>query len=352
MPELSVITAFFNEAETLPLFRQRLCAVLEGLGRGAEILLVDDHSNDHSPALAREWAKSDARVVYIRLSRNCGSHAAFAAGLANCRGECAVLLAADLQDPPETIPALLDKRREGHDVVWAVREHREGASWSARFSAALYYRLMRRLGLSEMPATGADFLLVDRKVIDACNAIREKNTSILAMILWMGFRQTSISYVKKARSAGGSKWTFAKKLKLFADSVVSFSYAPIRFTSWFGLALALCGFLYAAIVVIGWFVGFIVAGVGFAALMTVLLIGQGAILVSLGVIGEYVWRAFDEARGRPRYIVEDYRSSDFLPRGDSLPVSATCSTLNGATPEAGLRSHAENVPLADPQASP
>jgi dolichol-phosphate mannosyltransferase len=168
---------------------------------------------------------------------------------------------------------------------------------------------MRRLGLVEMPATGADFLLIDRKVVDAVNAITERHTSFLAMILWMGFRQTSIPYVKEARSAGRSKWTLSKKIKLVVDSVVSFSYAPIRLVSWFGLGLALCGFLYAVFVIIGWFLGFVLAGVGFAALMTVLLIGQGAILVSLGVIGEYLWRAFEEARGRPRYIVEEYFSS-------------------------------------------
>jgi dolichol-phosphate mannosyltransferase len=164
---------------------------------------------------------------------------------------------------------------------------------------------MRRVALPEMPAQGADFLLIDRKVIDACNCVSEKHTSLLAMILWMGFRQTSIEYVKQARRAGKSKWTLAKKAKLFIDSVVSFSYAPIRMMSCLGSLMAAGGFVYALVVTIGRLTGSVVAGTGFAALMTVLLVGQGSILMMLGILGEYLWRTFDEARGRPRYLIEE-----------------------------------------------
>ena len=161
-----------------------------------------------------------------------------------------------------------------------------------------------------MPTKGADFLLMDRKVIDAYNSIPEKNTSFLAMILWMGFRQTSIEYVKQARHAGTSKWTFAKKLKLFIDSMVSFSYVPIRLMSLLGFLMAVSGFVYALAVVVGRLTGWVAAGTGFAALMTVLLVGQGSILIMLGILGEYLWRTFDEARGRPRYIIEEYVTSN------------------------------------------
>jgi polyisoprenyl-phosphate glycosyltransferase len=323
MPRLSIITAFYNDATNLPAFRERLSAVLAGLE--AEVILIDDHSSDDGPEIVRDWVASDPRVTYLRLSRNCGSHAAFSAGLAECTGDCVILLAADLQDPPETIPQLVAQWREGYDVVWAVRQERKGESWSTRLFARLYYGLMRRIALPEMPSQGADFLLMDRKVVDAYNAIPEKHTSFLAMILWMGFRQTSIEYVKQARHAGRSKWTLAKKLKLFVDSVVSFSYAPIRIMSCFGLAMATCGFLYAAVVIVGRLAGWIAAGTGFAALMTVLLVGQGLILTMLGVLGEYLWRTFDEARGRPRYIVEESlrptpvsrRPASRLPQADS-----------------------------------
>ncbi len=305
MSRISVISALFNESENLATFRRRLCDVLEKADVDAEILLVDDHSTDDSRQLARQWLTEDPRVTYLRLSRNCGSHAAFSAGLAHCTGDCAVLLAADLQDPPEVVPQLLAKWRKGHDVVWASREKREGESWATKLFAGAYHSLMRRFASPDMPAGGADFLLMDRKVIDAYNAIPEKNTSFLAMILWMGFRQTSIRYVKQARHAGRSKWMLSKKLKLFIDSFVSLSYAPIRLMSLLGLVMALCGFVYALVVIVGWFCGLVVAGAGFAALMTVLLVGQGIIMMMLGVLGEYLWRTFDEARGRPRYIIEE-----------------------------------------------
>jgi len=314
---LSIVTAFYNEAENLPLFRQRVTSLLESLKARGEIVLLDDHSTDESPAIAKQWASEDARVKYVRLSRNSGSHAAFSAGLAHCTGDCAVLLAADLQDPPETVRELLEHWREGSDVVWAVRLAREGETWSTQALAATYYWLMRRVALPSMPAKGADFLLVDRKVVDAYNAIAEKNTSVLAMILWMGFRQSFVPYVKQARHSGRSKWTLAKKLKLFVDSLVSFSYVPIRAMSAVGFGLAMAGFIYALVVVIGRLAGWIATGSGFAALMTVLLVGQGCTMMMLGVLGEYVWRTYDEARGRPRYIVEEVVQS-VCPAGEAL----------------------------------
>ncbi len=310
-PTISIVTAFFNETENLPLFRERITALLDGMSESGEVVLLDDHSSDDSPALARRWAEEDPRVKYVRLSRNSGSHAAFSAGLRYATGDCAVLLAADLQDPPETIPELLDRWRDGSDVVWAVRVGREGEKWSTKALAGAYYWLMRRVALPDMPAKGADFLLVDRKVVDAYNEIAEKNTSILGMILWMGFRQSFVPYVKQARHGGESKWTLTKKFKLFIDSLVSFSYAPIRIMSLAGCSLAVVGLAYALVVVVGRLQGWVATGSGFAALMTVLLVGQGITMMMLGVLGEYVWRTYDESRGRPRYIVEDSVRVDF-----------------------------------------
>jgi glycosyltransferase involved in cell wall biosynthesis len=322
MTRLSVLTAFFNEATNLPRLRERLDAVLEQLEVESEVLLIDDHSTDGSPEIARDWVKMGRSTSYLRLSRNCGSHAAFSAGLAKCRGSCAILLAADLQDPPEIIPELVARWREGFHVVWAVRDGRVGESWSTKFFAGAYYRLMRSLGFSEMPATGADFLLLDRKVIDAYNAISEKHTSFFAMILWMGFRQTSVRYVKQARWSGRTKWTLAKKLKLFVDSVVSFSYVPIRMMSWFGIVLVACGVLFGGVALVGFMTGHTIAGAGLSILLLTLLIGQGAILLSLGILGEYLWRAFDEVKGRPRYILEEYLEPGQTSCGaESGPVS-------------------------------
>lgn len=302
---ISIVTAFYNEAANLPRFRERVTNLAATIDGECEFILVDDHSTDESPRMAKEWALVDSRVRYLRLSRNSGSHIALSAGIQETRGDCAVLLATDLQDPPETVPTLIQRWMEGSDVVWAVRAAREGEKFSTKALANLYYWLMRRCALPEMPSRGADFLLMDRKVIDAYNAVGEKNTSLLGMVLWMGFRQTFVPYVKQARAGGKSKWTLAKKLKLFVDSIVSFSYVPIRAMSLFGVAMATAGFLYAAFVVAGRLGGWVDTGTGFAALMTVILIGQGVIMTMLGMLGEYLWRTYDEARGRPRYIIEE-----------------------------------------------
>lgn len=303
--EISVVIFFHNEAENLPVLRERLSAVVEENRFTSEIVLVDDCSTDDSGSLARKWAADSSRAVYLRFSRNFGSHAAVAAGLRHCSGDCTVIMAADLQDPPELIPRLVERFREGNDVVWACRSDRLGETWFTMFTAAIYYRLMRYLGLHNMPPRGADFLLISRKVVDAVNANPEKHTSVLAMILWMGFRQTSIDYVKQARHSGVSKWTLSKKIKLLVDSVVSFSYVPIRATSMIGLSMAVAGLAYALVIVVLRLCGKVAAGTGFSALMSVLLMGQGLILLMLGLLGEYVWRTFDESRGRPRYIVDE-----------------------------------------------
>ncbi len=304
MPRISIITAFLNEAENLPEFKRRVLAAVSDLPDGYEIVLVDDHSTDRGASFARSWAATEANVQYVRLSRNCGSHAAFSAGLAVCRGDCAVLLAADLQDPPEVIGQLIEQWEQQFDVVWAARAERRGERWSTRLCAAAYYAVMRRLGLPEMPRGGADFLLMDRKVIDAYNAIPEKNTSFLALVLWMGFRQTSIEYAKHTRRAGVSKWTLAKKIKLFVDSVVSFSYTPIRAASGLGLLISLIAFAMAVQVIYNALRGNPVAG--YSSVMVVVLGLGGLQLLMLGILGEYLWRAFDQARGRPWYIVEEH----------------------------------------------
>lgn len=309
---LSVVIPAYNEEDNLPEFLRRAQEVNELLAKDnlqLEVVIVDDHSSDRTQDVARGLIKTHDRIQYLRLSRNCGSHSAIAAGMKVCKGQCAVAMAVDLQDPPELIPQLVDRWRAGHEVVWAGRSSREGESFSRLFFSQLYYRIMRICGLPEMPEKGADVVLIDRKVIDAYNAIPEKHTSILGMILWMGFRQTSISYVKQARRSGRSKWTLAKKVKLTVDSIVSFSYLPIRVMTIFGFLMALAGTLYAIVIVVARIFGGVTAGTGFAALMTVLLVGQGAILVMLGILGEYLWRTFDESRGRPRYIIETHSSS-------------------------------------------
>ncbi len=301
---LSVVVAAYNEEGNLSVLYERALALdWAAMGMAPEFVFVDDHSSDRTSDILAALAAKDPRVKVLRFSKNFGSHKAFTAGLEHCSGDAAVILAADLQDPPETIPLLVAKWRTGARVVWAVRGDREGESVATRFFSQMYYFLMRRFAEVRPPRKGADFLLVDRVVVAELRAAPEKHTSLLSLIQWMGFDQDEITYTKSARLSGRSKWTLRKKLKLAIDSFVSFSYFPLRLASACGLVFAFSGFFYAAFTA----VRAITMGSpvqGWASLMCVLLIVSGVQLIMLGIVGEYLWRTFDETRGRPRYIIE------------------------------------------------
>jgi glycosyltransferase involved in cell wall biosynthesis len=300
---LTVVTPAFNEAENLPLLHSRIMEVLAAADLQGEWLIVDDHSTDDTPEAVRRLCEKDPRVRAVRLSRNFGSHAAIACGLDHADGDAVVVMAADFQDPPEAIPELVREWRAGAQVVWAVRAGREGETTATVGFARLYYWLMRRTSaLREMPATGADFLLLDRAVVEAVRRFRERHVSILALIFWMGFRQASIRYVKQPRARGRSGWTISKKLKLVVDSLTAFTFFPIRLMSYTGFVVAAAGFVYAAILVMNALAGRLVQG--WSWLMVVILILGGFQMLMLGVLGEYLWRALDEGRRRPQYLVE------------------------------------------------
>jgi dolichol-phosphate mannosyltransferase len=301
---LSVVTPGYNEAANLPLLYERLRRVLDGLDLDWEWVVVDDHSADGTFAVIADLARRDRRVRGLRLARNFGSHAGLSCGLHHVRGQAAVVMAADLQDPPETLPELVEHWRGGAQVVWAARARREGETLGTRLFSRLYYGLMRHVaGMKNMPATGADFFLIDRRVIEAFRQFPENNVSILALITWMGFRQATVSYTKQARVHGRSGWTLRKKLKLLVDSVTSFSSLPIRLMSYAGAAIALVGFVYCLVVLMNGLAGR--TPTGWAPLMAVVLVLGGVQMLMLGMLGEYVWRALDESRRRPRYLIED-----------------------------------------------
>ena len=303
-PRLSVVVAAFNEQGNLPILRDRLLGLdWASMAIEPEFIFVDDHSKDKTSEILCSFAAADPRFKVLRFSRNFGSHKAFTAGLDHATGDAAVILAADLQDPPETIPLLLEKWRGGAKVVWAIREERVGVSLFSQIAARSYYWLMRKFTEVQPPRKGADFLLVDRQVVEALRTAPEKHTSLLALIQWLGFDQDDITYTKEARLSGRSKWTLRKKLKLALDSFVSFSYAPIRLMSFFGTLFALTGFCYTSVIIFRAMV-YGIPVQGWASLMCALLIVSGVQLIMLGVLGEYMWRTFDEARGRPRYIIE------------------------------------------------
>lgn len=303
-PLLSIVTPAFNEAENLPRLYERIRSLdWAALGVDFELIVVDDHSTDGTSALLARLSAVDPRVKSIRFSRNFGSHAGCTAGLEHAAGFAAVVLAADLQDPPETIPHLLSAWREGAATVWAVRGQREGESLRTRMTARLFYLLIRRLTRMSVPPDGVDFFMVDRAVIEALRSAPESNTSLIAQIQWLGFSQSSFVYTKEARAAGRSKWTLAKRIKLSIDWVVGFSYFPIRFMSALGIGFAVLGFLYAVFLIVRRFV-FTVPVEGWTSLISVVLITAGVQLTMLGVLGEYLWRSFDASRGRPRFVIE------------------------------------------------
>ena len=304
-PELSIVIPVYNEEAVLPALRERLCGFVEQLSPlGTEIILVDDHSGDGSPQILREWCEQNPIFRYARLAKNCGSHTAVIAGLSRARGQCAVFLAADLQDPPELILRMLDLWRRGNHVVWAVREQREGVSTFDVALANLFYRLLNLLGEVNLPPRGSDFALLDRKAIDALLLSAGSDVSLSGEIARLGFSSEQVTYTKERRAAGVSKWTLKKKLKAVADAFVSFSYAPLRAMSFLGVACSLLGFAYALLVIVvrletktpvqGW-----------ASLIVVVLVLGGLQMMMLGVLGEYLWRTLEAARHRPTYFLEE-----------------------------------------------
>jgi len=301
---ISIITPAFNEAESLPLLYEHLLPSLKNLNMDWEWVIIDDHSEDDTFAVAKDLAARDKRVRGIRLARNLGSHAAIACGIHAVRGDCAVVMAADLQDPPELLSELVREWTQGYHVVWGARRERPGENASTIRFSRIYFFVMRKIvGIREMPATGSDYFLIDRLVLDGYCRFNEANMNITALLTWMGFRQKTIFYDKQLRLHGKSGWNLAKKIKIIVDSVTSFSYLPIRIMTLIGMVISFLGFIYAAIVF--WRAIVVDTPVGWASIMIVVIIIGGMIMLMMGVLGEYVWRALDEARQRPRFLVEN-----------------------------------------------
>jgi glycosyltransferase involved in cell wall biosynthesis len=292
---LSIVTPAFNEASNLEALYARLVRFFERAGEDWEWIIVDDHSRDQTFSVIERLSLVDGRVRGLRLARNSGSHVAITCGLHHAQGDAAVMMAADLQDPPETLESMIAAWRQGAQVVWAARRTAPSAL------SAFYYTVMRRVvGMREMPANGADFFLIDRVVLDAFRQFPERSVSVLALITWLGFRQESVEYDKQARVAGRSGWTFARRIQLFIDSVTAFSDAPLRLCFHGGVLLM------AVALIVGIVAAVLLPSVG-AALLLILavMIGlTGMQLLALAIVGAYVWRALEESRRRPQYLIE------------------------------------------------
>jgi polyisoprenyl-phosphate glycosyltransferase len=316
---LSVVTPAYNEEQNLPVLYRRLCAVLDPLEVEWEWIVIDDHSQDATFGVLSSISADDRRVRGVRFSRNFGSHAALSCALSRAEGDAAVIIAADLQDPPEVIPTLVERWNRGAQLVWATRERREGERVSTIGFARIYYAIMRNVvGITELAETGADFCLIDRMVIDAYLRFGERNVSLFALIAWMGFRQETIGYTKEARLHGNSGWTMAKKVKLAIDSIAAFSFLPVRVMSWLGVFTAFAGFGYAAFIIYNAIAG--QPAEGWSSLMVAVMIIGGLQMLMLGILGEYLWRALDETRRRPRYTIEAATSDGAAVTTRGLPV--------------------------------
>ena len=301
---VSIIVPAFNEQENLKTLYERLYAVARQVEKHEfEFIFIDDCSLDKTPEILKDLHREDNRVKIIRFARNCGSHAALAAGLRYCVGECAITLACDLQDPPELIVPLLAKWSEGKKIVWAVRSKRMGESFSVKMFSRIYYGLINMFTSIKMPSLGADVFLADRVVIEAFKGMPEKHTSIYMALAWLGFPQGTIDYVKESRNAGRSKWTLGKKIKLILDSLLSFSDVFIRVMSIFGFLMALGGFTYALSIIFRYF-AYGIPGQGWSSLIVAIFVLGGIQMMMLGLLGEYLWRTFDESRRRPQFVVE------------------------------------------------
>jgi dolichol-phosphate mannosyltransferase len=268
-----------------------------------ELVFVDDGSTDGSVEAVRSLPQDGPAIRLVRLSRNFGSHAAIAAGASLARGELLSFLCADLQDPPEILVEMVQRWRDGSELVWATRDSRADP-WSTRAFSHAYYVLLRRFALPQMPKGGVDFCLVDRRVVDSLGDLQERNSNVFNLLMWSGFSQSFIRYRREARRMGRSKWTFARKVKLFIDSFVAFSFVPMRLIASAGAVVSIAGLLYAAFIVVRKvFYGELITG--WASLMVVVLLTSGIQLLILGILSEYLWRALDAARNRPLYLVRE-----------------------------------------------
>lgn len=298
-----VIPVYYNEDNLRPLYEDIRKKVIDVIDDEYEIVMVNDGSKDNSYGVMQELAAKDENIKIVSLSRNFGSHAAILCGLAKCTGDCAVVKAADLQEPTELVIEMVERWKAGYNVVLAVREGREESREQTLF-ANLYYDITRKAALPNMPKGGFDVYLLDRKVIQVLMALDERNSALTGQILWSGFKTDKVYYTRLAREIGKSRWTLRKKVRLVADTLFSFSTLPITIVTLVGTVSFLGSLLWAVLEVVFKLLGMISVN-GFTMLFIFNLFSFGVIMLTLGILGEYLWRTFDASRNRPPYIIED-----------------------------------------------
>jgi dolichol-phosphate mannosyltransferase len=304
-PTFSVVAPVYNEEVLVAEFCQRTIAALDPLGEPFEIVLVNDGSRDSSPEIIRSLHQQDPRIRVISFSKNFGHQIAITAGMDYARGQAVVVIDSDLQDPPEVIPRMIEQWRQGFQVVYGVRGEREGETAFKLATASLFYRLIRKITNVDIPLDAGDFRLMDRKVVDAMKQMREQKRFMRGLSVWVGFKQTGITYKRDARKAGETKYPLRKMVRFALDGITAFSYLPLQLATYFGFAVAAISLLFLIVVVILRLTG---SGESFygqaSSLVSVLFLGSVQ-LIFLGIIGEYLGRIYDEVKRRPLYIVAE-----------------------------------------------
>ncbi len=305
----SIVAPIYNEIDNIPELHRRVSEVMDATGETWELVLVDDGSTDGSTDAIRELAGQDERIRPVIFARNFGHQVAITAGWDYARGDAVIIIDADLQDPPGVINDMIAKWREGFEVVYAVRAEREGESWFKRMTASLFYRIIYRITDVKIPLDTGDFRLMDRKVVNILKTMHERHRFPRGMSAWVGFKQVGVKYRRAARHAGVTKYPFKKMLKLALNAITGFSYFPLQVATYFGFVSAGISILAIPIVIIMRMAGSQAFYGQATTLIAVLFLG-GVQLISLGILGEYIGRLYDEAKGRPLYIVREAPEKD------------------------------------------
>lgn len=309
-PTCSIVVPMYNEEEVVKETSKRLKAVMESSGVSYEIIYVNDGSRDKTVDILQEICEQDNSLKLINFSRNFGHQIAITAGMDYASGDCIVVIDGDLQDPPEVILKMIEKWREGYEVVYGKRLERKGDTFFKKISAAAFYRLLRSMTDVDIPVDTGDFRLIDRKVCDELKRIHEKNRYIRGLISWLGFRQTAVEFVREERFAGVTKYPLKKMIRFAFDAITSFSYKPLRIATYFGFFVSMFSFialvgiiaqklLYPEHVILGW-----------STIISLSLLLNGIVLLMLGIIGEYIGRIYDESKNRPLYVIQKMQNFD------------------------------------------
>lgn len=304
-PRYSIIAPCFNEAGVLQELHRRVCQVMDQTGETWELVLINDGSHDRTPEIMRELRVTDRRIKVVDFAKNFGHQIAVTAGMDYAQGDAIVIIDADLQDPPELILQMIERWKEGYEVVYAVRTARKGETWFKEFTAKLFYRIIYRITDVNIPLDTGDFRLMDRKAVEAMKLMKEHHRFIRGMTSWVGFRQTGVNYVREVRFAGETHYPFRKMFKFALDAITGFSYAPLQLATYLGFIIAVLSIIgVVGVICARLFVGTTPFYGQATTLVTVLFLG-GVQLITLGIIGEYLGRIYDEVRGRPLYIVRE-----------------------------------------------